>query len=204
MDFRYPDKPTEAPPEVIAGFKEADYISQCKYDGYRFQIYRDGGYHLVTRMGETVYNHPVLKKMVAAHPQLFKACESLAMPDGSVIDSELVGPRGNQKPGVYIFDCIKWNGEWLGRMPYEQRWGLCLPLQLPHPDIHLAETFTSGFIAKFEAMKKAWLARGGGMDLYEGIVVKWRQGRLVLSRNSSTKSNCMWKCKYRDVRTPMF
>lgn len=196
MDFRYPDKPTTATPEAIAKLRECDYIAQWKYDGWRLQIYNDGGLHLLTRVGESI----LINTRARFPNELMVATRGLMLPEGSVIDAEFVGPRGTHKPSLYIFDCLKWDGEWLARKTYEQRWEICKRIDLPSVNIQLAHTINSGFLAEFERLKKQWNDNGRGMDLTEGIVVKWKRGRMSLDRSASTKSRAMFKCKFRDIR----
>lgn len=204
IKWRYPDKPTEITPETLSHFREADYIAQGKYDGYRLVCCLDNdGWEFLTRNNKPVSRHPVAKSYFT--PELRAALEKLDVPKGTYLDAELVGPRGHQKPEVYIFDVIRWQERWLSTMPFESRWGLCN--QIPRWSsgiVHLAWTFEIGFLAEFNRLKAEWIARGRGIDMFEGLVIKLRKGTMTLDLTSCTKSKSMFKAKYRDIETDRF
>ena len=196
MDFRYPDKPTHSTPEAIARLKADEYICQGKYDGWRCQIYRDNGWHVLTRMGESLVTHARAK----CSPAIVEAVKKLEIPEGSVLDGEFVGPRGTHRPCIYLFDCLKWAGEWLGRKAYEERWEMCQKLAMPADTIQLAVTYQGEILAAFNKLKQEWLQSDKGKDfLFEGVVAKWRRGRLMLDRNASKESNSQFKCRFREI-----
>lgn len=209
MDFRYPDKPSTSTPEAIALLQESEYICQGKYDGWRCQIYKDNGWHILTRMNNSLLTHAKAK----CNANILETVKTLDIPEGTVLDGEFVGPRGTHKPAIYIFDCLKWDGQWQTLIPYQDRWQRCTDLMLgnrrlseiasscPHTMVKLAITYPNGYVNVFETLKQEWLRSGGGMDfLFEGIVVKWKHGKLILDRHSSKDSKAMQKCKFRDIR----
>lgn len=197
--FRYPDKPIETTPEVVRSLPENEWLAQEKYDGWRLQAYFDGPGHVrcLTRMGR-----PMEQTRSGFKSEVGHLLESMSLPTGTVLDAEFIGPRGHQEPAIYIFDMLAWDGEWLTREPHEKRWERCQSLALPDGPIHLAETVQDNFIALFERLKAAW--DGQSIDLWEGIVVKSRKGRMKLDRNSSQKSDVQMKLKFRDVRAARF
>lgn len=204
MDFRYPDKPTHSTPEAVARLKIAEYICQGKYDGWRCQIYKDQGWHVLTRMGESLVTHARAK----FNPAILEAVKQLDIPEGTVLDGEFVGPRGTHRPCIYLFDCLKWAGQWQGRTSYAERWEMCKALTLGGRPLdqsgsaclQLAVTYEGSFLAAFEKLKQEWLQSGKGMDfLFEGIVLKWRAGKLMLDRSSSKHSNSQWKLRFREI-----
>ena len=195
--FRFPDKPIETTPDVVAGLSGKLWLAQAKYDGWRLESYFDGPGHVrcLTRLGRPMEQIRSRCGFNAAVGDLIKSME---LPAGTVLDAEFIGPRGHLDPAVYIFDMLAWDGDWLVREPYEQRWERCKSLVLPDGPIHLAETVEDDFIAFFERLKAGWDQTS--ISLCEGIVVKSRRGRLNLDRNSSKKSDVMFKLKYRDIR----
>lgn len=202
LQFRYPDKPLETTPEIVIKLSTSEWIGQAKYDGWRLNLYFDGGHKVrcLTRQANDL--HKINSTKFSLH--LAEQISSLSIPANSVLDTEFVGPRGNHNPTVYIFDCLAWNGEWLTNCPFEQRWlQFCRNLvQLPM-SVKLADTFDCDFMSRFSALKEDWRKRGD-LSLTEGIVLKHRQGKLDLSTRSSTKNNRMLKCKFRDIRGKRF
>jgi len=199
FNFRYPDKPIETTPDVVSTLSSKLWLAQVKYDGWRLQAYFDGPGHArcLTRMGR-----PMDQVRSGFQPEVGHLLESMSLPAGTVLDAEFIGPRGNLQSAVYIFDMLAWDGEWLTREPYEKRWERCQSLTLPQGDIHLAETVEDNFLALFERLKAAW--DGENISLCEGIVVKNRKGRMKLDRNSSQKSDGMFKCKFRDIKAARY
>lgn len=197
--FRYPDKPIETTPDVIRTLSSKLWLAQAKYDGWRLQGYFNGTGQVrcLTRTGR-----PMEQTRSGFKSEVGYLLESMSLPAGTVLDTEFIGPRGHQEPAIYIFDMLAWDGEWLTREPYEERWKRCKNLILPQGAISLAETVEKDFIAFFERLKATW--NGQSIDLWEGIVVKSRKGKLKLDRNRSLKSDVMFKIKYRDVRAARF
>lgn len=192
--FRHPDKPIETTPKVVAKLPSKLWLAQAKYDGWRLQAYFDGPGHVrcLTRTGR-----PMEQTRSGFQAEVGHLLESMSLPAGTVLDTEFIGPRGHQEPAVYIFDMLAWDGEWLTGEPYEKRWKRCQSLALPNGSIHLAETVQDNFVAFFERLKATW--DGRSIDLWEGIVVKSRKGKMKLDRNRSRKSDTMFKVKYREI-----
>lgn len=194
FSFRYPDKPIETTPNVVAKLSPKLWLAQAKKDGWRLQVYFDGPGHVrcLTRMGR-----PMEQTRSGFKSEVGHLLESMSLPGETVLDAEFIGPRGHLEPAIYIFDMLAWDGEWLTREPYEKRWKRCQSLKLPQGAIHLVETVQDDFLAFFERLKAAW--DGKSIDLNEGIVVKSRRGKIKLDRNSSQKSEAMLKIKYREI-----
>ena len=197
--FRFPDKPIETTPDVVAKLSPKLWLAQAKKDGWRLEGYFDGPGHVrcLSRVGR-----PMEQTRSGFKSEVGHLLESMSLPGGTVLDAEFIGPRGHLEPAIYIFDMLAWDGEWLTREPYEKRWERCQSLELPQGAIHLVETVQDNFLVFFERLKAAW--DGHSIDLNEGIVVKSRKGKLKLDRNSSKKSDAMVKLKYRDVRAARF
>jgi len=199
--FRYPDKPFETSPTVVESLDPDQWICNVKYDGWRLQVYIDGpgDVRCLTRMGR-----PMTEVRSQAHfsheiPNLF---DKMNLPSGTVLDCEFVGPRGNLPFAVYIFDMLAWDGEWLVNEPYEKRWQRCLDLDIPPGLIDTAETVESDFLDLFNRLKAGWDSKS--ISLSEGIVVKARNGKMKLDRNSCKKSDVMMKLKFREIRSARY
>jgi ATP-dependent DNA ligase len=214
MRFRYPDKPTEVSPDFVRGLKPQEWIAQGKYDGWRALICIDGAQSVRILSRE---NHPLQETKSPERRQVIERMrlefQSLGLPPGTILDSELVGPRGKHDWAIYIFDCLAWEGTWLARTPFEQRWAKCReigPKIEGSKRLFLAETIfgsptmPNAFLDHFYELKSRWERDGRGLDLFEGIVLKRRTGTLLLRPNSCAKSNHMFKLKYRDIRDARF
>ena len=199
FSFRFPDKPIETTPDVVEALNPSQWICNAKYDGYRLLSYFDGPGHVrcLTRVGRRME-----QTRSGFKSEVGDLIKSMELPAGTVLDAEFVGPRGHQDPAVYIFDMLAWDGDWLVREPYEQRWERCKNLVLPQGPIRLAETVEDDFIAFFERLKAGWDRTS--ISLCEGIVVKSRRGKLKLDRNSSKKSEVQIKLKFREIKSARF
>lgn len=204
--FRFPDKPITCTGDFLDSIVPSEWLSQHKYDGWRLQIYKSAhplvlpegdpappGMTLLSRVGRFLSARAKMSEIIIAQ------LKRLPIPDETVIDAEFVGPRGDHKPRVYIFDCLAWGGDWLINEKFMQRWARCQELA-NGKDIRLAETRDCDFAGHFNGLKREWIDGGMGMHLCEGIVLKKKRGKLQLDLNSSKKSRCMFKLKYRDIR----
>ena len=207
MIFRFPDKPIETSRAFLDTVDESKWIAQCKYDGWRLQIYKHNGkIDLLTRVGNQI------DKKTAFPESLKREIDIILMncPDNTVLDSEFVGPRGNHVPTIYLFDLLAYNGNWLCNVPFCDRWEkITSDHQLLYyacgvHNIKLAKTRDWGFAAMFDNLKADWIKNGNQMDLHEGIVLKRKAGTLVLNPQKSVDSQHMLKCKYRDIRGKRF
>jgi len=196
LTFRFPDKPIETTVDVVHSLCESQWVAQPKYDGWRMPIFFDNSSSVrcLTRAGNPITSRIKFSK------EINEAISCLNLPNDTVLDTELIGPRGSHNQAIYILDCLAWNGSWLTSVSYADRWQMCLNLEISNP-IYLAKTMTEDFVGHFLSLKKGWK---GDLDRYEGIVIKLLAGKLVLDRNKSTKTATMLKLKYRDVRDNRF
>jgi len=199
LPWRYVDKPIECGPEFVDGISESEWQCSGKYDGWRLVILTDEHRipHLFSRVGTSIAetNAYVPQELI---DELVAVCAG--MPPLSALDSEFVGPRGNHKPHIFIFDQLAEDGLWLVKRQFQVRWEMASRLEGLGGHISLAETVTTGFRAYFDRLKKIWYDGGcSKMDLHEGIVLKRRTGKLTLSLTSNAKSPHMYKLKYRDI-----
>jgi len=205
LKFRYPDKPILTTCEHVAKMMPSEWIAQRKYDGHRIFIGIDSATQIrcLSSSGKNVDSYTTVPA------DLREQFIALDLPDDTVLDAEFVGPRGKQKPAVYIFDCLAWNESWLTSTPFEKRWQKCLtvaPRLRENGLIHLAETIMpteaedteNPFLELFYQLKDQW--NGRSIDLYEGIVLKRRTGTMQLDLRNNKKSPHLYKLKYRDIK----
>lgn len=198
--FLYPDKPNTCETNFVSQIDYSKYIAQKKYDGWRIQIYNfdheiklpsgilPKGMFILTRMGN------LLSKKVKINIDANK----IQTPINSIFDGEFVGPRGKQQQKINIFDCLAINDSWNRDIPYLDRYRMCSELNF-NSCFGLTENYESNFEALFQELKKDWLVKKE-IDEFEGIVIKHKKGKLILSDNDCKKSPYMFKYKYRDVR----
>lgn len=212
MRFRFPDKPVEVGPHFLQTIDPSEWIAQSKYDGWRAIIFIDGQSVRFMSRQNTDLSSTHSRERHSIIAALKVEVQSLGLPTGTVLDAELVGPRGKHDWAVYIFDCLAWGGTWLNATPYGNRWQKCCQEIGPKlkPRLFLAETIygsgdnPSAFLDRFNGMKRAWEDSGKGMDLFEGLVLKRRTGLMRLDLNSNQKSNSQFKLKFRDIRSERF
>lgn len=206
LKWRYPDKPIETTQDFVCGLREGEWLCNGKYDGWRAPIFSDehGKAHIFSRAGRPM--NEATKVPVELQRQVEKF--TLTLPPNSVLDSEFVGPRGGHSPRIFLFDVLAWDGSWLMKVPYEQRWGMLVNAyraNQPESHIELTETVTENFLVYFNKLKKIWTDGGcSTLDLHEGVVLKRRIGTLTLDLNSSATSRHMFKWKFRDIRESRF
>lgn len=220
MPFRHPDKPRDAVVETIRTLPASLWLAQFKYDGWRMPTFIDGAntVRFLSRVGRSLASRVKLPANLSDH------IIRLDLPDGTVLDTEFVGPRGSLPPTVYIFDCLAWGGKWLCSEHYSKRWQRCLnlaPMLSEDVPVRLATTVHNGaitgtdaseikrvtakipdmgFLTAFESLKAEWLEAGKPSKwLYEGIVVKRLAGTLMLNLTSNKKSQHMVKLRFREI-----
>lgn len=218
LPFRYPDKPITTSPEHVSSLNKIEWLAQCKYDGWRLCIFFDAPNKIrfLSRAGNNIAKNTPLP------PTVIEQINTLELPNDTVLDAELVGPRGGHKTQICVFDCLALDRKWLPSLAYRSRWDNCLEIfkDAQLPDIHLATTiyadgtgidFDNGtpkqfqvdsenpFLSYFEMLKKYWLI-AQNLDLYEGLVIKRLDGTLNLKLTSCAESGSMMKIKYRDIR----
>jgi len=199
MKFRFPDKPTTCTPAFVQTLRTGNYLAQAKYDGWRLLITDN---QCLSRVGREMR-----EACSCFSRDIERALKKINLPANSVLDCELVGPRGqHEHPVIYLFDILQWNGEWLTDLPYAERWDICETLYYHNPStleiIKLPETVFDNFLDLFNKLKTDWKKTGN--TLHEGIVIKKLNGLLSLSTKRSIKSDCMFKLKYRDNQEPRY
>ena len=198
IEFRYPDKPIETAPSVVAGLQTHDWIVQPKFDGWRTGIYlTNNEVSFITRVGNDLRNKI---KSVQIPDSFAQIILSMNLPQQTVLDAEFIEPHTKNSCKLIIFDCLAWSGEWLNKMPFISRWNLCTNIKIPDNDqVKLSEIYKDNFLSTFNKLKKKWIDNNKPKNhLFEGIVLRRKTGNLILSPRSCSKSPCMLKLKFRD------
>lgn len=203
MNFRYPDKPSRGNDLFFAHTNPTEWVAQAKYDGWRLPtIFENGSFRCFSRIGTVAKpriqggKFPLTPKILDALTQISKS-----VPNGTVLDGELVGPRGHLEPGIYFFDVLAYNGSWLCQTSFQERWKTLLGLKHlwdGSPFIMTAKTVENDFEKFYRQLEGEWKGKGGGLDLYEGLVLKKRSGTLSLNFRENIKSRDSVKIKYRE------
>lgn len=202
MPFRYPDKPTETTPDFFKNRDDlAQWICQDKYDGWRLVIHIDeDNVRLLTRE-----KNPIERVYQKFPSYLRDQIKSLNLNPGTVLDSELVGPRGSHSPAIYIFDMLAIDGKWLVTEPFVNRWKRCEQISTTQ-DVHLSNTIYPSnkgnvILDRFNLLRSQWLEKGKPLEfLVEGVVVKFASGKLRLNYSKCITTTDSVKIKFRDIR----
>lgn len=219
LEFRYPDKPTLATPEIVRKFDNSgNFIAQDKYDGFRTQIYyRDDKIELLTRTNRSLalatnkvpqnLELEVLglinKLCYSGTPEINSLLNKGKLGPGTVLDAEFVGPRGSHEPKLFLFDILAINGNWLTKIPYIDRWNLVKAIPTSNL-VNISNSIEHDFLNRFEILKNQWITNGKNLDLCEGLVIKRKAGLLTLGLTDCPVSKHNFKVKYRDVREPRY
>jgi hypothetical protein len=180
---------------------EEEWFAAAKYDGW-------GVTGLFGDKGITFFNpdgKPITKQSRIS-PEIWEAAGKISLPADTFVRFELIGPRGHFSPHLRVLDVLAWHGVWLGKTEFEQRWKLAQKIgeQLKTPLIQLADLRTSNLEAFYTHLKEDWVKQGGGMHLWEGVVLYKRSGLLDLSFYKNSKTSSLIKIKYREVKEPLF
>jgi ATP-dependent DNA ligase len=168
---------------------DGSYIATFKRDGWRGVLFHtpEGQHEVWSRHNER------LDTLSDFDPKITEAFKALKTPPDTQIDGEWERRRAGNKEGtnrIAVFGILRWAGEWLSIVPEEQRWVKTLALPLDGQYLFVPEHTESSFRAFFEDSKKDWAN--------EGIVLKHKKSKLVLSRGDSEKNRGWFKIKWRD------
>jgi ATP-dependent DNA ligase len=175
------------------------WIAQPKYDGWRRPAYKADGrwrFHAKRGTGDEAKRTPP--------PDVAAALDALALPDGTALDAEWMGPRdiyGKLAGRNYlvVFDMPYHGGVWQGAVPFAER---------------LASMTTLIALARAKAGKAAELvqvapsADRGWHDYFaqqkqdpltEGVVLKEACSLLVGDLQKARDNGGWYKVKYRDI-----
>lgn len=135
--MRMPDSPTLISLDVLRLMDKhphGTWLAQSKMDGWRrVALNIQGVWHWKAKPGGS----GALKPLPA---ELEYAFERLAWPEGIGLDIEWMGQRGGSH-SLHVFDMIYAGGEFLDKMPFEERYallaGICEDLLLKWPIVLL-------------------------------------------------------------------
>ena len=209
LPFRYPDKPTTSGPDFWNSIRAGDWIAQNKYDGWRAIIFIDSPTQIrIVTSNNSPYEQTSNRDRRNATERFREEIRRVGFSPGTVLDSECVGPRGSHDWGIFFFDVLADNGQWLCNRGFEDRLSLYHPYRFAIDQsrlIHMANTVygsgdTEVFRNLYDSLRQTWDRGGRDLDLCEGVVMKRRAGTMILSPTSSQKSKHQFKIKYRDIR----
>lgn len=189
MKLRFPDKPSRI--YSLKMVKEGEYIAQPKLDGHNALIFKEDG--------KLVVLSRVMKKL-AISDQMRKALELLPLVNGTVLNGEWTCRREAWKEeGVWLFDMMYENGEWVGHLPVQERHTKVCAIyggvdeatsKACWSNVHLIAGVTTGYAALYKSLI-------GDMKT-EGIVLKRLGSKLIGDFHKSVDNPAMFKLKWRD------
>jgi hypothetical protein len=186
---RFPDKPHRISQDQLDVLDNGQYIATFKKDGWRLILLTtaEGEHQAWSRHGKRMDTHSKFDQGIL---EAFKAFDT---PPLTQIDTEWEAMRQGNKEGVSrcaVFGILRWEKKWLARIPEEERWARTLELPVDGKFLYIPEHTEEGFRAFFEDSKASYDN--------EGIVLKHKRSRLVLSRKGSQKNQTWLKIKWRD------
>ena len=192
MLTHYPDKPhTQNPCFLQEWDDKGTFLCQQKVDGWRLVVIRD-------KQGRFFYYSRHNKSLAADIEDGLKAeVESLPIPPDSQIDGEWLARRScsvsyGLSEMIYLFDALKWKGQWLLNKTLRERYALVMGLFVDaHPEHVMLplEAEPGKFVEFYEAQKK--------IPYSEGVVVKNLTSKMVGDRRECKKSPGLCKVKWR-------
>ena len=179
---RFPDKPHEMSQAHLETLDDGNWIATAKADGWRACSLhmRNGDYQVWSRLNNRLDTNADFAA------EIIDALKALDLPPDTILDGEWMRRRAGNKTTVnkiVVWGILRWDGKWLSRITEEERWAMTTTLPLDGHCLELSEHRERGFKAFFEQLRTD--------PLNEGIVLKHRKSRLILSRNGS-KKNPQW------------
>jgi ATP-dependent DNA ligase len=200
--YIYPPRPEmKASGGEISRYDNGDYIAQPKYNGDCVILTRrNGKWSIFNRHKEPYTKCAQIPDM---DPLLPRGDFVLA---GEYLSKNKTGEHGPMNNVIILWDVLVWDGLWLINSTVESRLNLLETIpasrsvvgpggmeQYDHvlvtaqPRIYRAPAYISGFAQLYADIIKT--------DLYEGLVLKRRQGRLT--PGLVEKNNTSWQLKFR-------
>jgi DNA ligase-1 len=173
MTYIYPMMPNYISSSMIPQFdKDKHYIGEIKKNGWRCLAVKESGALLLwTRHKTLIHDALPLTRDALSH-----------LPDGTIIDGELIDKRTKDiKDVYYAFDIISLKGENLCGEPWSIRRNL-LEQTLDGIDVQISEPVSTG---------KAFLYKLALEKGEEGIVMKHIKSKYIVS-TSGCVSNPLW------------
>ena len=183
--LRRPDKPLGGgTPRLLALCeREGGYLCEAKLKGSRALVTRDGVY---SRTGKPLAVPDMLRDGIEEVLSLYGPKE-VALDGELVVERAALMSSGRVVPltaGLYLFDLVVCDGQWLGHIPFEERRDLVFTGTSEW--ITTPASVTSGFVEFYE--------RQTGIS--EGVVVKRLSSTLVGGTKRSSINNAWLKCRH--------
>lgn len=177
-----------------------EWVAELKLNGDRCMIFvYDGIFEFWSRHGHTL-------KRYSPSEQLLDALQHCGIPDGSIIDGELIHMRHHSiKHTLLFYDVLAWNGEYTNRLDLEQRVAFLDRLNFGR-DLWRSLQYSFNIYPLFDAimhgrehphLTHATTTYGQDITpLIEGLVLKKRiQSRFTLERRSAKEVGWMFKVR---------
>ena len=196
----FPDSPIRTRSCCLKGFGLDHYKALAKMDGFRCitEIDENGNVSFISKSGNPL--------PVSNHVQLAvkKLIDDKKIPIKSSLDGEWMKRRPDYDGPecIYIFGPIWLNGEWVGHLPFKDRWEWTLNLGLKVDDLSIARSdqipnipliipaYSVDCADLFEKSKNAIRT--------EGIVIYDLNGIIAGNPVESKDTRAMLKCKWRE------
>lgn len=200
-----PDKPVRTSKAVLGKLSADKYLALSKLDGWR----------LLVRVGNSIDDIEYLsrhRKPLPVNEQIRQAVRYMVsegqMPRNTVIDGEWMKNRAGSDGFKYDGpECVYWwsplylSGEWVGHLPFHERWAWIRSLGLPQDDISIRNSDQMPdnplWIPAESRDFKDFFESHIGVARTEGIVLYKADGAVVGHPRDSLKSREMLKCKWR-------
>ena len=172
------------------------WIGQPKLDGWRRVADNLSGWKFQAKHTKGPASKPLPK-------DLQEEFESLPWPKGIILDMEWLGPRvvaHVKENSLNIFDCLGWDGEWKGNVPFKVRYSTlekiaykpdpCYISSCKHINIVPCWSNPGLFDRYLEQMQN---------PLSEGLVIRRADSGLIGSFNHCANNPLWFKVKYRQI-----
>lgn len=206
MFLLLPNKPIEIFKDRLPNLE--NYIAQQKLDGWRTLITKDSTHKIVKSYkngnvgwaAKEQYFFLSRRDISSGGPtnipiniDIVDFIDSLNLPDNTMLDAEWLARRtiGECPEGIYIFDIMWYNNEWLGSKPFKTRFNLLREIleSKQNSFVKMPEWTESNYEEFFQKQTK--------IPYTEGIVLKKLDSTIISDRVKCVKNPAWLKCKWR-------
>jgi len=187
MLTRFPDKPHEMSKSKLDDLDhEGGWIATSKGDGWRCMLINQDGCQAWSRHNKR------LDDLNDFNPDIMESFRALETPPGTILDTEWIRRRTKAKGNFcMLIGILRWGDKWLHRLKEKERFDRLLELKIDGQALrqprHRWHSFGS-FFRLLESTDKI---------IYEGIVLKHQNSRLILNTKESKKNPLWVKIKWR-------
>jgi hypothetical protein len=201
-----PDKPARTTQATLDRFSTDKHLALTKLDGWRILVKIGNDADDLEFLSRRRKPLPVCQKIRAAVEYVVREGR---IPYNTVIDGEWMKNRAGTDGFKYDGpECIYWwsplylGGEWVGHLPFHDRWNWIRGLDLPQDDISIRRSDqmpdNSIWLPATSTNFRSFFESHINVARTEGIVIYKRDGIIVGNRRDSVKSRDILKCKWRD------